>query len=721
MDRHLFLPIHYLVVALILILVPFFVDFDTVQASPLESRTEAGFLQSTPVPDDPVATPSPQPEPSPTPAPNPISRILHVISFDASDSLLAAWTRVLQRSQDRAAEDLEPVLEEAARRAADGFLQFTSKGLGGLDTPNSESSLYGAVKELWSGVFSVAGLFFPLAVLMNLAAVMVSGVSAPLARAEMLEALIRSLVVLGISAGSFLLTGTMIKIAWGAAEVVGSQPVAGSGSYLQELFVRLVLAALNSGSLESMLTLFLSLTLLFLALLAISALVLSYFAVLTLTVSLVALAPLLIVLGSLPYFRWIYATWIRAFVGVLLIPLANALLFRMWLVFTAQGENLVDILVGLGFICILVTVNFYVGKLVFSPVLEAGKLAFDSIVKLVQMTAIAAGLAIGGAGLGTAGGMVGGLSSMGRASPPSGPSGTGTSGGGMSTNNLDGFQERVEHWQRRSPEERQATLAGLERESFRVQAAGQAAQALAGRDPLLKAVGGIWASSRRANLAYERAAIHATNAVDDAQHHLSPINETIARDSPAISPSNQGAGNTSSQLHPGADSFYPVLFGNPAYDDQLLQSRGWSLNYRQGLHQNIHGLFRAAEEAASQSGLPDAHMIYDPLLNREVRVPGTEGQNASIRITPELFQASAVRISAGWLSQASSDTRLPGASILDRRTALEVLEEVADQLPGDPLGVLSRSILDAGEGDPGNLPPGVFWNEVVSRFRRENP
>jgi hypothetical protein len=53
-----------------------------------------------------AATPVPDPEPALTPtpaatvipAPNPITQIFqHVINFDATDSLLSAWTRVLER------------------------------------------------------------------------------------------------------------------------------------------------------------------------------------------------------------------------------------------------------------------------------------------------------------------------------------------------------------------------------------------------------------------------------------------------------------------------------------------------------------------------------------------------------------------------------------------------------------------------------------------------
>ena len=126
-----------------------------------------------------------------------------------------------------------------------------------------------------------------------------------------------------------------------------------------------------------MLAIFISLTIIFLILAAISALILSYFALLALTVGMVVVGPLVVVVGGIPEFHWVYGTWIRAFVGVLLVPLANAILFKMLSVFSLQGKSIVDILVGMGFLCIIVAVNFYAGKLVFSPAIEAGKMAAE--------------------------------------------------------------------------------------------------------------------------------------------------------------------------------------------------------------------------------------------------------------------------------------------------------------------------------------------------------
>ena len=63
-----------------------------------------------PIPD---GVPSSTPAPMTTPAPNPVRTILNVISFDATGSLLKAWTSVMQKAQEKAVEEMRPALEAA--------------------------------------------------------------------------------------------------------------------------------------------------------------------------------------------------------------------------------------------------------------------------------------------------------------------------------------------------------------------------------------------------------------------------------------------------------------------------------------------------------------------------------------------------------------------------------------------------------------------------------
>jgi hypothetical protein len=172
-------------------------------------------------------------------------------------------------------------------------------------------------------------------------------------------------------------------------------------------------------------------------------------------------------------------------------------------------------------------------------------------------------------------------------------------------------------------------------------------------------------------------------------------------------------------MPPDSGAIYPVLFGNPAYDEQALAGRGWNPNYQDNLRQNLHGYYAASQTAASQAGLPDAGALYDPLEMRpvEVELHTQTGASTSQRVSAPLFQAAAVRVGAPWLSQTGNS--LPGANILERPDAEQVLRRVGEELPGEPVGRLAGSILETGQADPGNLSPSEFWERVVVRVRRE--
>jgi hypothetical protein len=170
-------------------------------------------------------------------------------------------------------------------------------------------------------------------------------------------------------------------------------------------------------------------------------------------------------------------------------------------------------------------------------------------------------------------------------------------------------------------------------------------------------------------------------------------------------------------MPPGSSGIFPVLFGNPAYDDQGLAARGWNPQFQAYLRENVQGLYRSAQTAAQQAGLPHGDVIYDPLITRLVQAESSSAA-PNTHVTPEAFQAAAVRVSAGWLSQDISHSALPGANVLERQAAEQILRQVIADLPDEPLGRLARSILETGQADPGNLSPDEFWEQVNIRIGR---
>jgi hypothetical protein len=175
--------------------------------------------------------------------------------------------------------------------------------------------------------------------------------------------------------------------------------------------------------------------------------------------------------------------------------------------------------------------------------------------------------------------------------------------------------------------------------------------------------------------------------------------------------------STNLQMPPGSSGIFPVLFGNPAYDDQGLAARGWNPQFQAHLREDVQGLYRSAQTAAQQAGLPHGDVIYDPLITRQVQAE-TGSPLSNRRVTPEAFQAAAVRVSASWLSQDIPHSGLPGANVLERQAAEQILRRVSADLPDEPLGRLAQSILETGQADPGNLSPAEFWDQVNVRIRR---
>lgn len=152
--------------------------------------------------------------------------------------------------------------------------------------------------------------------------------------------------------------------------------------------------------------------------------------------------------------------------------------------------------------------------------------------------------------------------------------------------------------------------------------------------------------------------------------------------------------------------------------------RGWNPAYQDNLRQNLRGYYAASQSTARHAGLPDAGALYDPLEMRPVLVesgPAAGAQPSSgsdissgQRISPVLFQAAAVRVGAPWLPQAGS--AMPGAQIIGRPEAEQVLRRVSEEMPDEPVGRLAVSILETGQADPGNLSPAEFWERVSERI-----
>jgi hypothetical protein len=147
------------------------------------------------------------------------------------------------------------------------------------------------------------------------------------------------------------------------------------------------------------------------------ALVLSHYAVLVITIGLLVISPLIIVLGNFKPFGWLYWTWTKAFTVILLVPSANAILILLW---SSTGNVVANIMnpivsqcISMGFLCLLITLNFTIGKMIYQPLMEATKKAFKATQELGRIAIGIAGAAVGAAGVSGALGAAGAASSSG--------------------------------------------------------------------------------------------------------------------------------------------------------------------------------------------------------------------------------------------------------------------------------------------------------------------
>jgi hypothetical protein len=306
------------------------------------------------------------------------SLITHQIEFTA-DAMADGWNKALSILGKKAMADARPEIERAALAVFTLPAYFNSQGLEGV----ADGSLMVPTKKLWGELYGIAMVFLPLVAVVNMASVYTQGLSAPVARGEMIESLLRVLMVFASATGSYLLCSAALKIGWGITGVLIDSGIEGTwGSIAVLLAGELVgtVVGMATTGVVGLLFFYVFAFTLILALMLLSAFALSYFAILTISVFLMAVAPLVIVIGELPQFRWLYGLWVKIGLGILLIPLVNAVLLRAWslMSFNLDLGAIVKAIVNLGFVGLIVGINYTIGTKVFAPVLQAGRMAWDS-------------------------------------------------------------------------------------------------------------------------------------------------------------------------------------------------------------------------------------------------------------------------------------------------------------------------------------------------------
>jgi len=328
-----------------------------------------------------------------------ITKIFNIVRLDRT-SLIDAYDGVLESTAKKAMDKLMPDLEESVSGALGLVFQYNSDGLDGI----GDGAYTSATKSMWKVSLSLAAMFFPLLIVANIAEVYVSGVSAPVARSEMLQSVIFSLGRMALAAGSYWIADYGLRIGWSLTGILMGTPTGGSiitGPGAIGTIAAFIIGAVVTVFIPpiGLMVFYIGLFGIFLLLLLISALILSHYAFITIAMLLFVISPLVFVIGGLPYFRWLHGMWLKIATGIIFLPVANAILYKMAELMLGRWETgaHIRLFVGLGFLGLLITVNGMIGKFVFAPVLQAGKMAKNATMGLGKVLAsVAAASATGG-------------------------------------------------------------------------------------------------------------------------------------------------------------------------------------------------------------------------------------------------------------------------------------------------------------------------------------
>lgn len=650
-----------------------------------------------PQPDDEIPPPEDEPE---APQNGVMGTILHTIGISSS-SLYDVWLKVLNRSADSFSGELSDEFAQAADLQARLFASYSRKGLDGVmvaeESPAGYSSgeawLQGGTRSIWQDIFNVAMLFFPLVILVNTGGVLTSGVTAPVARAEMLEGLVKACITIALAAGSFLIGSHLVKIGWGLAEML--KPADMSATWIRSWIpagigsAAMVLGSspTNPVSIFGIFLLFLTVTL---NLVLFGALILSHYAIIVITITLLCIAPLVIVLGNFKPFAWLYWTWSKAFASILLVPALNAILMRLWsgvglMVQKNASGSIFAYLVSLGFMGLLVAVNFTVGKLAYQPALEAARKAFESTRQVVGAAIrITSAIGLAASGAGTAGAPAlgrGGTSPSAAEGLPGLPAGLnpGSSepGGQVPTSNP---------YLNLSPQQRSTALQSNQVRAERLSTFNRSSGILLRGHPEVQAASQMFFGAQNERLLEER------HQIEQAQEILGDQRGWRTPHLPGRGQNASGSSMTYDRDPGSSSQVWGALWGRDGamdgvYSDRTRQHAAWRSR-----------AVNSVGQQAARWQAEDPH-FFDPLKN--------------MAVSREQFLAALAFRSAEDYFQPLMPNR--STTVMYNRDADHILETISKMVPGTSIGRVASAARAVPPEEPSSRtgdPVGLFFDHL---------
>jgi hypothetical protein len=406
------------------------VSVQPVQASPL---SHSGY--------PPTPIPSPTPVASPYP-PNTTPSVPGSGSNSSSGSggiVAQIFETIVKFANDTVAEGIMFGIGTFVRDTADAidgpidqginasFHQLTSTGFvdSGIYTADPAGSLtvskagylWEARFQAWRGILVASTFLLPITLLATVIFAMRGGMSSFTSRSDAKEALVQWFISIALAGCSYFLLyqGFRLSEAFTAyinenllTEAVSSSGAGNSGILAGIGIVSVIVSILLSiftGPPGAALAIF---SFFFVILGAVFIYVSIALAALAKDVILflsVAISPLVCILSPVQPFRWLFNAWLKVAGGALLLVPGTTLLWRFGSFLVIHTLNSVSvgevwpciyaILLWIGIASIIVSLNFFVGKLVYAAAVEVAQKAAKSTLDTIGMSLRAAGFADG--------------------------------------------------------------------------------------------------------------------------------------------------------------------------------------------------------------------------------------------------------------------------------------------------------------------------------------
>lgn len=270
-------------------------------------------------------------------------------------------------------------------------------------------------KQVWRITIVIAGVLMPLALVVSVGAALKDGTSSITGYANAREALVNWFVGIGAAIASYFLLSKGLELAIGAQRAI-IDGVASSAKEHWNIGEILLGSLFNTGVYMSSgpLQIFIGFFVLILLIVLVVGIAVVFLAREVLLLLIFASAPMILVAGTIGPLRWLAGVWTKLTVITLLLGPANYLLLGASVLTTVKATqtglldgHFVGMLIALGIVSILISMNTVVGKMVFGAVVEIAQKALKATLAVGQLAAMAAGFAIGPAIGGAAGGAAG--------------------------------------------------------------------------------------------------------------------------------------------------------------------------------------------------------------------------------------------------------------------------------------------------------------------------